>query len=274
MKSSSLKAGLVSGLLLSCTVGNSVYAHDYWMLPNEYSTSSDKAKWITVDVTASNTAFIADKSYPLTGIKTKSPDGLEKKIDGYHRAKRKSVFDLELTQEGTYRLRETDNTYFTFFKKANGERGRIRADKQQRVEKLPKNATDVETVYNQGKSSAYVTRKAPSFKSIQPQNHGLELAFVSHPNDLVVSEPFEFKVLLDGKPYLGEMFLEVTREGTLYRDARNGQQLARNSQGEVSFKAAQAGRYLLKAELDKETSNPKADVESHSLYLTFEVQPE
>lgn len=265
---------IAAGTLYVSLAGQIAQAHDYWLLPNEYVASSDTAKWVTVDVTASNTIFVADKGFSLEDLTITSPQGESERLAHYFKGKRKSVFDLKLAEEGTYRLRLQDTRFLTFYSLPGSDRmHRIEADKLQRDVLLPEGAEHVETLAIQGKSTAYVTRRAPSSENIELQNKGLELDFEIHPNDVVSGEAFSFKVLLDGKPVTAEMLLEIIPDGTLYRDQRGEIQLQPDSTGAVSFTPPQAGRYLLKAELLQDTDSLRADAQEHALFLTFEAQP-
>ena len=66
---------MAAGTLYVSLAGQVAQAHDYWLLPNEYVASSDTAKWITVDVTASNTIFVADKGFGLEDLTISAPQG-------------------------------------------------------------------------------------------------------------------------------------------------------------------------------------------------------
>ncbi|WP_315982035.1 DUF4198 domain-containing protein [Aliamphritea spongicola] len=227
---------IAASTLYVSLAGQVAQAHDYWLLPNEYVASSDTAKWITVDVTASNTIFVADKGFGLEDLTISAPQGESERLAHYFKGKRKSVFDLKLAEEGTYRLRLQDTRFLTFYRMPGSDRmHRMEADKLQRDVLLPEGAENVETLEIQGKSTAYVTRRAPSSENIKLQNEGLELDFEVHPNDVVSGEAFNFKVLLDGKPVADEMLLEIIPDGTLYRDQRGEIQLQPDSTGAVSF---------------------------------------
>lgn len=274
MKQNLRVLAMAAGALYGALAGSTAYAHDYWLLPNEYVASSDTAKWITVDVTASNTIFVADKGFSLDDLTISAPQGESERLAHYFKGKRKSVFDLNLEDEGTYRLRLQDTTFFTFYEMPGSDRMyRIKADKLQRKVLLPEGAENAETLEIHGKSTTYVTRRAPSSENLKLQNKGLELDFEVHPNDVVSGEAFNFVVLLDGKPVTQKMLLEITPDGTHYRDQRGELALKPDAEGNVSFTPAQPGRYLLKAELAQEESGVRADILEHRLFLTFEAQP-
>ena len=71
---------------------------------------------------------------------------------------------------------------------------------------------------------AQATAGAPTTSSLTPSGEGLELEFVSHPNDLFSGETSKVRVLLDGKPAAG-VSLELVRGDTRFRNELGEQTL-------------------------------------------------
>ncbi len=247
-------------------------AHALWILPGDFNIAGESDKWITVDVSASNTIFKADKAIDLKGLLVTAPDGTTAPLASFTKGKRRSVFDLELPAPGSWKLQmQSGPRYMTFYTDAEGQHHRLFMDKQQAQAKLPKGATEVMSWAGHRNTLSFVTRGAPTEQVLQPQGKGLELAFETHPNDIVAGEPVQMTLLFNGKP-APEMELELTADGTRYRDDRAVMALHTDAKGQFSFTPAQAGRYMLSTDKEQDSSNPRADKMGWSLLLTFEAQ--
>lgn len=247
-------------------------AHSLWILPGDFNISGDSDKWVTVDVSASNTIFKADKPIDLKGLTVTAPDGTTTPLASFTKGKRRSVFDLELPAQGSWKLQmQSGPRYMTFYADAEGKHHRLFMDKQKAQAKLPKGATEVMSWVGHRNTLTYITRGAPTAEVLQPQGKGLELSFATHPNDIVAGEAVQMTLLFNGKP-APKMELELTADGTRYRDNRAVLALHTDSKGQFSFTPAQAGRYMLSADKEQDSTNDRADKMGWSLLLTFEAQ--
>ena len=262
---------LASGVLFAGACA-SVQAHPIWILPSEFSVSGDNSQWLTFDATASHTVFGFDKGVSAGNIKITSPDGDQNPLGSFFKGHRRSVFDLELTQEGTYRVQgQRPPFYFTSYK--SGKRDtpkRMMADKINAKEKLPANARDVKTELIDMSTVVYVSRNAPTDTVFKPKGKGLELTPITHPNDIVQGEEASFILSLHGEPVAG-VEVEITPGGTRYRNDRNSIKLTTDASGEVNFTPEQAGPWLMYAALATPSDSPLADEVWSGRYLTFEV---
>lgn len=247
-------------------------AHPLWILPHEFNVSTDKAEWISIDVTASNTLFSFDHSVGLEHAFIYSPDGQKKPVDSYFKGHSRSVFDLHVTQSGTYKVElKRPPFFFTTYKVPGKNRPqRIMANKAQAAKKLPADAQEVKTLLINMSSATYITNNQPSEQVFTPTGAGLELQAVTHPNDIVQGEEVTLKLLLDGQP-ASNLAVELTPSGTKYRNDRNAQHITTDKEGQFSFTPNQAGSWLLFAKTMRPTDNPQADQELLMLYVTFEV---
>ncbi|MGL5497588.1 MAG: DUF4198 domain-containing protein, partial [Aeromonas sobria] len=118
---------------LLALVATSASAHPVWMLPSEFNVSSDTAHWVTVDGTASHGVFSFDKPIGLDNVTVYDPAGNPARIGPYYKGQRRSVFDLALSEVGTYKVElRNPPRYVTTYTigKRNTER-RIMANKQE-----------------------------------------------------------------------------------------------------------------------------------------------
>ncbi len=90
------------GLLVSLFAAQ-VAAHTLTVVPSHY-VQSKTGGWVSVDVSASNMTFQADKGIPLDAFHVYLPDGSKVKPGAVYQGKRKSQADVELAKEGTYLL--------------------------------------------------------------------------------------------------------------------------------------------------------------------------
>ena len=77
----------------------------------------------------------------------------------------------------------------------------------------------------------FVTSGKPSDSVLKPVGQGLELAALSHPNELFAKEKSIFKVLFDGKP-LANTVVTIAAGGVRYRGVLNEMTATTNAQGE------------------------------------------
>lgn len=262
-----MKKLMISALLVLCSA--SVSAHTLWVLPSHFVLSSEDS-WISVDVSAANMTFVADKGVSPANLSIVFPDGERHAFSQSYQGKRKSQADHQLTMDGTYRVELAGPArYFTFFEE-DGERRRLMVNKQERAEKIPANATNVVTTRSRGRALSYVSVNAPNKTALALHNEGLELKFLTHPADVVATELVQWQFMLDGQP-AADVQIELSREGELYRDTVGREVLTSDAEGLIRFTPPEPGRYLLEASLQQESTSALADRVRESLTLTFEA---
>ena len=188
----------------------SALAHKAWIMPSETVVSGANPT-ITVDAAVSNDLFYFNHQ-PLRGdIVVTAPDGSIVPAANAATGKLRSTFDVELAQQGTYRI------------------GSASADGNRRIE-------------------TYVTNGNPTRTVLVPSNKGLELVpdAAVHPNDLFAGEKSGFVLLLDGKPSAGTT-VTVIPGGSRYRNAQDEQVLKTDAKGHVEINWPTAGMYGLQA---------------------------
>lgn len=260
---------------LLALVATSASAHPVWMLPSEFNVSSDTAHWVTVDGTASHGVFSFDKPIGLDNVTVYDPAGNPARIGPYYKGQRRSVFDLALSEVGTYKVElRNPPRYVTTYTigKRNTER-RIMANKQEATAQVPAKAQGVTTYAMQNISAFYVTRNTPSDTVLKSSGQGLELQPLTHPSDVVVGEAARFRLTFDGQP-LAERKVAVVGHGTQWRDGRQQQDLVSDQDGVVAFTPAQRGPHLLSANIEQVSRSPLADKVEINYLLTFEVLPQ
>jgi uncharacterized GH25 family protein len=118
----------------------------------------------------------------------------------------------------------------------------------------------------------YVTLGAPSSKVFTPENVGLELVPVTHPNDLFATETATFKLFIDGEPAVGAE-VEVVRGGMRYRNDQETIKVTSDKNGQIEITWPQAGMYFVEIGYEDDKAQKPATSRNGSYSGTFEVLP-
>jgi len=261
-------------------------AHRQWMVPSA-TVFSGTTSWVTVDAASSNDLFFPDhQPMRLDGVKVWAPDGSEGQIENASTGRYRSTFDVKLDKPGTWKI-GTQNAMVMGSFKVDGQERRVGGrrggpggpggpgDAQRAapvsVADIPANATDVKLTEVISRNELYVTADAPSSDVFKPTGKGLEFEPVTHPDDLVVGEPANFRFLVDGKPAAG-LKLTVVPGGKRYRNDDGARDFTTGADGIAKIDWPAAGLYWINASLtDDKPSEPKATQRRMSYTTTVEV---
>ncbi len=267
---------LVATALLS--IPAAVSAHRGWLLPSG-TIFSGTDSWVTVDAAVSNDLFFFDhQPMRLDGVKVWQPDGTPGQLQNGATGRYRSVFDVKLDKPGTWKIGSENSAVMGSFK-VNGEEKRIGRRGPPRpdapppltVADIPANATDVKVTEIANRNEIFVTAGAPTTTVFKPTNKGLELAPVTHPDELVAGEPARFRFLVDGKP-AANLKVTVIPGGKRYRDSENAMELTTDGQGLLTVTWPTAGMYWLNATAtDSNTTTPRATERRLGYTTTLEV---
>jgi len=261
---------LLNSVVLGTALFSSVVlAHTMTVLPSHF-VQSKTGGFITVDLSATNMTFQADKGIGVDAFQVYLPDGSISKPAAVFQGKRKSLADVALTTDGTYRLENGGTARFFTSYELNGERKRLMGDKQKAAAELPKGAEKVVTTQGRNRAFAFVTVNKPTEAVLTPTGHGLEFSMDRHPADVVAGEAVTMTLLVDGKPAAG-VELDLSRDGELYRNEPGRIHHTTDQSGRFSFTAPEAGRYLLEAAYEANSPSTKADKVRESFTWAFEV---
>ncbi len=268
------KPFVVAALVLGSVA---VQAHRAWIVPQETVLSGEN-RWVSFDAAVSNDIFLANYNPGrFADVQVLNPDGSAGQVENLHTGKYRSVFDLPLTQEGTYRL----------FIASSGLRALWEEDGQRRMypgrgeqysaegfaKAVPENADKLVVSQASRRMETFVTLGAPSRNALAASGQGLELVAVTHPNDLFAGEEASFRFLIDGEAAQGAD-VTLIREGTRYHNAQEAITLKTNSKGEITVRWNGAGRYFLEAEYKDNKAQKPATERSGSYVAVLEVLPD
>lgn len=274
--------------LCLCAPLTAAHAHRVWMLPSATVLSGDDV-WVTVDAAVSNDLFYFEH-FPLrianlgnapaaTGgrgrpghLSIAAPDGSEVQHQNGAMGRYRSTFDVHLTQKGTYKIAVTNSGAFASYKQ-DGQTKRWSGAADDFAKAIPANAEDVRSSFTQSRMEVFVTSGKPTDGTLKTTGTGLELAPVTHPNDLVAGAAATFKLVLDGKP-AANVKVTVIPGGNRYRDKLGEMSFATDGEGKFSVTWPEPGMYWMEAVVRDDKTPAKALKERRASYVaTLEVLP-
>jgi len=258
-----------------------VSAHRLWMLPSG-TVFSGTDGWVTVDFAASNDLFYADhQPGRLEGVRIWQPDGSAGQLQNGATGRYRSVFDVKLDKAGTWKIGTEMSGLMGSFK-VNGEEKRVGGrggppgpDGVRRppltVADIPADATDVKLTETTNRNQIFVTAGEPTRTVLKPTGKGLEIDFLTHPDELVAGEAARFRFLVDGEPASG-LKVTVVPGGKRYRNAEGARELTTGADGLLAIDWPAAGMYWLSASHeDAKPSVARATARRMGYVTTLEV---
>ncbi|MBR9803143.1 DUF4198 domain-containing protein [bacterium] len=264
---------LLTAIAIAIAFPLPAFAHKFWLLPSQTSLSGNEP-WVTVDAAVSNDLFYFNH-FPLRleNLTITAPDGSEVEAQNAATLRYRSVFDVALEQDGTYRIAIPFAGLFGTWEE-NGQRRRWRGSVETFEKEVPDDAKNLRVSESMSRVETFVTNGAPTNEALKTSGKGLELVAKTHPNDLYAGEEARFQLLVDGKPQAG-LEVEVMKGGTRYRNSQDEMKLTTDSNGEISVHWSAPGMYWLEAtHSDDKTSVPQASSRRLTYVATFEVLPQ
>jgi uncharacterized GH25 family protein len=220
---------------------STAHAHRSWLLPSG-TIYSGQQPWVSVDAAVSNDIFYYEHNAAgLDNLVVIGPDGQALQAENQARGRYRSMFDVKLEKQGTYRLALVNDAMIASFKVGN-ETKRLRGSAESLAKEIPADAQDLRVSQNANRVETFVTRGAPSTDALKPTGRGIELVPVTHPNDLVEGETATFRFLDNGKPAAGYA-ATVILGGLRYRSELGEIRLNTDDKGEIQVKWPAAGMY-------------------------------
>lgn len=268
-----MKRTLTLSLALAALLPLSAFAHKAWLQPSQ-TVIAGTNPWITVDAAVSNDLFYFNHvPLRLDNLVITAPDGSKAEPQNSATGKYRSVFDVELKQQGTYRI-ATVNSGLSGSWEVDGKPKRWRGTAATFATEVPKDAKNLQVSQSVGRVETFVTNGSPNDTALKETGEGIELVPVTHPNDLFAGEKATFKLHIDGEPAAG-LEIEITRGGTRYRNAQEEIKVKTDASGEFSVTWPEAGMYWLETGTeDTKTSLPQAKKRRLSYVATLEVLPQ
>lgn len=217
------------------------HAHRAWLLPSG-TVYSGQQPWVSVDAAISNDIFYYEHNAAgLDNLVVIGPNGQPVPAENQAKGRYRSMFDVKLEQQGTYRIALVNDGLIASFK-VGGETKRLRGSAESLAKDIPTDATELRVSQNNSRVETFVTRGKPSTDALKPTGAGIELVAVTHPNDLVEGDTATFRFLDNGKPAAGYA-ATVILDGLRYRSELGEIRLDTDQNGEIKVKWPAAGMY-------------------------------
>ena len=291
-----LRTALV--LAIAALAPLSASAHKQWIIPSQAVVNGNDV-WVTFDGAVSNQLFFPDHvPMRLDNVTAIGPDGRPVELKNAGTGKYRSTFDLQLQQTGTYRISNVNaglsarwDTPESLAAKAKAEAegkpssgpgappetrgGFLRnATPAELASKVPADAKNLQVTEGSSRVETFVTNGAPNETALAPTGKGIELAPVTHPNDLFAGEEATFRVLVDGKPAAGLEF-EIVRGGTRYRNAQDDLKATTDAEGLLKVTWPEPGMYWLETSVEDDRTTVAQATQRRLVYVaTLEVLPQ
>lgn len=292
---------IIASSLVALFASSAALADHPFILPSSTSLAGDD-NVVTFDAAGSDHVFFFDhRPIALASITVTKPDGSTGETYNGLQGRFRSVFDLKLDQQGTWKI-ASQQTMITGTFKQNGEERRVAPARGGRpggeppraggnapggpsgkpeggprrqppvaFEDIPADATEVHLTERVGRIETFVTEGAPTTTALKPSGNGLELAPITHPNAMVAGETARLRFLIDGKPAAG-LKVSLLPGGDRYRDDVGEMALTTGADGVVAIRWPAAGMYWLGAEAeDDKPAEKRAEARQMSYAATFEV---
>ncbi|WP_322470612.1 DUF4198 domain-containing protein [Hydrogenophaga sp. SNF1] len=242
MKNIPLRArALVLAAAATLALPLAAHAHRAWLLPSG-TVYSGQQPWVSVDAAISNDIFYYEHNAAgLDNLVVIGPNGQPVQAENQAKGRYRSMFDVKLEQQGTYRIALVNDGLIASFK-VGGETKRLRGSAESLAKDIPANATELRVSQNNSRVETFVTRGKPSTDALKPTGAGIELVAVTHPNDLVEGDTATFRFLDNGKPAAGYS-ATVILDGLRYRSELGEIRLDTDQNGEIQVKWPAAGMY-------------------------------
>lgn len=261
---------IASAAALTLALATPAAAHRAWINPSATVLSGNEP-WVTFDAAVSNTLFYPEH-VPIRadGLVAIGPDGETLKLENLSTGKYRSTFDLPLTKPGTYKIASISKTALASYK-IDGEVKRWRGSPAELASAVPQGASEVQTGVSMRRIETFVTAGAPTVTALKTTGEGLEMAPITHPNDLVAGEPARFRMLLDGAP-AANLKVEAALGSTRYRADAPELEATTDADGVFQIAWPEAGVYWIEASVRNEGGEGRGGGASY--VATFEVLPE
>lgn len=256
-----------------------VQAHRLWILPHETIKAGNPGPevWVTFDLAVSNDIFQIDHAAPKLHdpIVVLLPSGRAQEPQNFFTGKLRSSFDVNLVEEGTYKIFTASSGLQARWETTAGKKGfwperGAKGNPSELKNVVPSDAKNIEVTQSSRRTEAFVTLGKPNAIVLTPSNQGLEMLPITHPADFALGEKAKLKFLMDGIPAVGAK-VTLVRDGARYRNAPEEQNFETDKNGIIEIQWAAAGAYWLGATYKDSQAKLPATQRSASYSLCFEV---
>lgn len=253
----------------------SVSAAKMYVLPSNTQLSGNE-NWVTFDAAYADDIFIpVHGGIKLDQVHITAPSGQKAKAENGMEGELRTVFDLKLSEKGTYAVAVESQKIWVKHQPKDAEKHEWWGGTQAELDEKLKDKAFVDGIieirnYNV-RADAFVSLGEPTDNGLKAKDKGFDLDFLTHPNDFYVGETAEFVLKKDGKP-LADTELKLERASARFLPSRDETTLTTDANGKISIDWKNAGRYVLSIEFKGEKPKDKLKAQQRiRYYATFEV---
>lgn len=253
-----------------CFFQSTAQAHNVWVKPSGNALEASDQQLFSVDVSRSETPFIAAYNHGVKNLSVLAPSGNQASYSAAFSGATKESFEVKLAEHGTYLLQTAPTTvYLSTYKNKAGEEQRGVFAKDE-LDKIPGGAKLLDTVEMKIISTSYVSLGKDSTISSKLYNNGFALVPLTHPNKVKVGETFKVQALLNGKPSESDSISVINNNQYFKQTLIFKPTKLENGIYEVTF--SNPGQYLVSAAANVAIDNKtKADSRTYSTNISLRV---
>jgi uncharacterized GH25 family protein len=225
---------LIASTLLSATA----QAHVPYLAPESFEPIRG---WVSLEASFADKFFLPEAKFDQSEFKVVTPAGKLEQPAEQQAVRSRIVLEHQLTQDGSYRFSSgvREGAVFRSWLQ-DGKTINSRDPKQQ----PPAGVALTAHFQSITLAETYVSQGKPTAAALKPWGKGLELEFISHPNDLYINQPVQARLWFEGKPL-------ANSEVQIHRAMGNAEPVTRTvtstASGDISFEVTDAATYLLLA---------------------------
>jgi uncharacterized GH25 family protein len=225
-------------LIASTLLSAATQAHVPYLAPESFEPIRG---WVSLEASFADKFFLPEAKFDQSEFKVVTPAGKLEQPAEQQTVRSRIVLEHQLTQDGSYRFSSgvREGAVFRSWLQ-DGKTINSRDPKQQPPAGVPLTAHFQSITL----AETYVSKGKPTSTALKPWGKGLELEFISHPNDLYINQPVKARLWFEGKPL-------ANSEVQIHRAMGNAEPVTRKvtsaASGAISFEVTDAATYLLLA---------------------------
>lgn len=209
---------------------------------------------VSVEASLTDHFFVPDIAFNNSQFEAMMPDGKTQALDRVEVWQARTLGEHRIENaQGTWRF-STGRREGAIFKRWEID-GKTHSSRDPHAD-IPASAKVLANFQSIGIAESYITIGEPSNTVLAPRKKGLEIAAISHPSNLKVGEPFQFRILFNGKP-LPEQPIQFTEASSTNGGGKaHVVKLTTDKKGVASFTPEHAGHWVAVTRF--RTSAPKS----------------
>ena len=241
-----------------------VFGHgQQWILPNFFYTDRE-SPWLGIEHTWGDQRFVPRQG-PGTLLLIFYPEGGRSGPASTYVGQTRTVAEIELTGQGTYRIETDSPAHYVTELKVDGKRTWVHKPKDQ----LP-GTKIIQSAHRWSQTITFVTVKEYTRGVLEATGALLEIVPVTHPNKIFVGKPFVVRVLSRGQSVPNQEVQAYSEMGSGFDTPLV---TVTDAEGECELIFPSPGKYLLTANFRQDAKeSSRANVDIFNVSMLVEVR--